>query len=145
MLKVHYLLFFILFVTFINYFLLLRMARGIILLYLFIVQGEGVRLYIWFFKFLLLLREKRGTNKCFFFSLLHLTCGRRGRGLIFFSKPFFHCLGFRVESAHLNANQLVQTIFGINLMMYNAIQFVTKCPPTINKKHQYLCTQGKLA
>jgi len=58
----------------------------------------------------------------FFFSLLHLTCGRRrGRGLISFSKPFFHYLGFRVEGAHLNANQLVHTIFGINLMVYNAI------------------------
>ncbi len=35
---------FLLIVTFINYFLLLRGARGIVLLYLFIVQGEGVRL-----------------------------------------------------------------------------------------------------
>jgi hypothetical protein len=29
-------------VTFINYFLLLRRARGIVLLVIFIVQGEGV-------------------------------------------------------------------------------------------------------
>ncbi len=43
-LKVHFLLLFLLFVIFINYFLLLRGARGIVLLYLFIVQGEGVRL-----------------------------------------------------------------------------------------------------
>jgi len=35
---------FLLFVTFINYFLLLREARGIVVLYLFIIQGEGVRL-----------------------------------------------------------------------------------------------------
>ncbi len=35
---------FLLLVTFISYFLLLRGARGIILLYLFIVRGEGVRL-----------------------------------------------------------------------------------------------------
>jgi hypothetical protein len=38
------LLLFLLLITFINYFLLLRGARGIIVLYLFIVQGERVRL-----------------------------------------------------------------------------------------------------
>jgi hypothetical protein len=64
------------------------MVRGIILLYLVIVQGEEVRLDF-FFKFLLLLREKGGTSKCFFF-LLHLTCGkRRGRGLVVFSQNLF--------------------------------------------------------
>jgi hypothetical protein len=35
---------FLVLVAFINYFLLLRRARGIVLLYLFILQGEGVRL-----------------------------------------------------------------------------------------------------
>jgi hypothetical protein len=40
----YFLLFLLLLVTFINYFLLLRGARGIVVLYLFIVQGEGVRL-----------------------------------------------------------------------------------------------------
>ncbi len=44
LLKVHCLLLFLLLVTFINYFLLLREARGIVVLYLFIVQGEGIRL-----------------------------------------------------------------------------------------------------
>jgi len=38
-------LLFLLLVTFINYFLLLRRARGIILLVIFIVQGEGVYVY----------------------------------------------------------------------------------------------------
>jgi len=45
MFKVHCLLLFVTFlllVTFINYFLLLRRARGIVLLVLFIVQEEGV-------------------------------------------------------------------------------------------------------
>jgi hypothetical protein len=49
--KVHCLLFFLTFlllVTFINYFLLLRGAKEIILLYLFIVRGEGVRLDFFF-------------------------------------------------------------------------------------------------
>ncbi len=45
---------FLLIVTFINYFLLLRGARGIVLLYLFIVQGEGVHLdFISFISFTL--------------------------------------------------------------------------------------------
>jgi hypothetical protein len=85
------LLLFLLFVTFINYFLLLRGARGIVLLHLFIVQGEGVRLdFIFLISFTL---ERDGGYKLmFFFFLLHLTCGRkRGRGLLFFLKLFFHC------------------------------------------------------
>jgi len=40
-----YMLFFLFLVTFINYFLLLRRARGIVLLVIFIVQGEGVYVY----------------------------------------------------------------------------------------------------
>jgi hypothetical protein len=43
-----------------------------------------------------------------FFFLLHLRCGgKKGKGLVFFSKLFFHCLGLKVEGAHLNGNQLV--------------------------------------
>ncbi len=45
---------FLLLVAFINYFLLLRGARGIVLLYLFIIQEEGVRLdFIFFISFTL--------------------------------------------------------------------------------------------
>jgi hypothetical protein len=40
----YFLLLFFTAYDFINYFLLLRGARGIVVLYLFIVQGEGVRL-----------------------------------------------------------------------------------------------------
>ncbi len=67
---------FLLIVTFINYFLLLRGARGIVLLYLFIVQGEGVCLdFIFLISFTL---EGEGGYKLMFFSfLLHLTCGRK--------------------------------------------------------------------
>ncbi len=46
----YFLLLCLLLVSFINYFLLLRRARGIVLLYLFIVQGEGVCLDFFFFK-----------------------------------------------------------------------------------------------
>ncbi len=82
-------LLFLMFVTFINYFLLLRMARGIILLYLFIVQGEGVRLDF-FFKIFLLLREKGGTSKCFVFFLLSFDMWKEeGKGVSFFFKTFF--------------------------------------------------------
>jgi len=67
-----------------------------------------VRLDFSFFNFFLLLRGKGGTSKCFF-SLLHLTCGgRKGRGLVFSQNFFFHCLGLRVEGAHLNGNRFVQ-------------------------------------
>jgi len=42
-----------------------------------------------------------------------------------------------IEGAHLlNVNRLVQTIIKIDLMVCNAIQLVTRCPPTIIKKHQ---------
>ncbi len=66
--KVHCLLLFLTFlllVTFINCFLLLRGAREIILLYLFIVRREGVRL-----DFFLLLRGRGGKSKCFFSSFI---------------------------------------------------------------------------
>jgi hypothetical protein len=70
LLKVHCLLLFLTFlllVTFINYFLLLRGARGIILLYLFIVRGEGVRLdFIYLFIFYPW-GGGGGTSNCFFF------------------------------------------------------------------------------
>jgi hypothetical protein len=80
LLKVHHLLLFVTFlllVTFINYFLLLRGARGIVLLYLFIVQGEGVCLDLFIFNFFTL-EGQGGYKLMFFFSLLHLTCGRKG-------------------------------------------------------------------
>jgi hypothetical protein len=52
---------FLLLVIFINYFLLLRGARGIVLLYLFIVQGEGVRVnFIFFISFTL--EREGGTS-----------------------------------------------------------------------------------
>jgi hypothetical protein len=54
---------FLLLVTFINYFLPLREARGIVVLYLFIVQGEGVHLDFF-------------LAKCFF----HCGEAREGRG-----------------------------------------------------------------
>jgi hypothetical protein len=55
----------LLLVTFKNYFLLLRGARGIVLLYLFIVQGEGVRLdFIFLISFTL---ERDGGYKLLFF------------------------------------------------------------------------------
>jgi hypothetical protein len=128
---------FLLFVIFINYFLLLRMARGIILLYLVIVQGEGVHLDLFIFNFFYSWGKKGVQVNVFFFPPSFDMWKEEGKGVsFFFSKPFFHCLGFRVEGAHLNANWLVHTIFGINLMVCNAIRFVTRCPPTINKKHQ---------
>ncbi len=38
------------------------------------------------------LEGERGYKLMFFFSLLHLTCGRkRGKGFFFFLKLFFHC------------------------------------------------------
>jgi hypothetical protein len=61
----------------------LKGARGIVLLYLFIVQGDGVRLdFIFLISFIL---ERDGGYKLmFFFFLLDLTCGRkRGRGFFF--------------------------------------------------------------
>jgi hypothetical protein len=45
----YFLLLFLLFVSFINYFLLLIEARGIVVLYLFIVQGEGGWKLMFFF------------------------------------------------------------------------------------------------
>jgi hypothetical protein len=53
-------------VTFINHFLLLREAKGIVVLYLFILQGEGVRLDFF-------------LTKCFF----HCGEPREGKGVIF--------------------------------------------------------------
>ncbi len=83
-------LLFLLLVNFINYFLLLRRAKGIVLLYLFIVQGEGVCLD-YFFKNSFTV-EGEGGYKFMFFFLLHLTCGRRrGSKLVSFSKKNFHC------------------------------------------------------
>ncbi len=56
---------FLLLVTFKNYFLLLRGATRIVLLYLFIVQGEGVRLdFIFLISFTL---EREGGYKLMFF------------------------------------------------------------------------------
>jgi hypothetical protein len=73
-----------------NYFLLLRGAKGIVLLYLFIVQGEGVCLDLFFLNSFTL--EGEGGYKLMVFFLLHLTYGRRrGKGLVFFSKLFFRC------------------------------------------------------
>jgi hypothetical protein len=84
LLKVHRLLLFLLLITFINYFLLLRGARGIVLLYLFIVQGEGVRLdFIFLISFTL---ERDGGYKLMFFlsSFIWHVEGR-GEGGYFFS------------------------------------------------------------
>ncbi len=63
---------FLLLVTFINYFLLLREARGIVELYLFIVQGEGVRLDFF-------------LAKCFF----HCGEATEGKGVIFFTNSLW--------------------------------------------------------
>jgi hypothetical protein len=63
---------FLLLVTFINYFLPLREARGIVVLYLFIVQGEGVRL-----DFVL--------AKCFF----HCGEAREGKVVILFTNSLW--------------------------------------------------------
>jgi hypothetical protein len=92
LLKVHCLLLFLFFVTFVNYFLLLKGARGIVLLYLFIVQGEGVRLDF-FFKFLLLLNGRGGGVQVnvFFSSFIWHVEGKGFKGLVFFLKLFFHC------------------------------------------------------
>jgi hypothetical protein len=65
------LLLFLLFVTFINYFLLLRRARGIVLLYLIIVKGEGVCLDLFFLNFFTIEGE-RGYKFMFFFSPIHM-------------------------------------------------------------------------
>jgi hypothetical protein len=49
-----------------------------------------------------------------------------------------------MEGGHLvNANRLVQTLIDIDLKVCNAIQLVKRCPPTTNKKHPQLCTEGK--
>jgi len=75
-----------------NYFLLLKRARGIVLLYLFIVHGEEVCLDLFIFNSFTL--EGEGVKVDVFFFLIHLTCGRRrGKGLIFFFKTFFSLLG----------------------------------------------------
>ncbi len=88
LLKVHCLLLlftFLLLATFINYFLLLRGAKGIILLYLFIFRGEGVRLDFFIFKFFLPLRGRGGTSNCFFFPSFDMW-REEGTGLSFFLK-----------------------------------------------------------
>jgi len=42
----------------------------------------------------------------------------------------------KIEGGHLmNVNWLIQTMIKIDLKVYNAIQLVRRCPPTINKKH----------
>ncbi len=62
---------FLLLITFINYFLLLRRARGIVLLYLFIIQGEEVCLDFYFFNFFTVEGEG-GYKFMFFFSPIHM-------------------------------------------------------------------------
>jgi len=83
---------FLLLVSFKNYLLLLRGAIGIVLLYLFIVQGEGVRLdFIFLISFIL---ERGGgvqVNVFFFSSFIWHVGGRGFRGFFFFLKLFFHC------------------------------------------------------
>jgi hypothetical protein len=65
-------------VTFMNYFLLLRGARGIVLLYLFIVQGEGMRLdFIFLISFTL---EREGGYKLMFFFFPSFIWHVEGRG-----------------------------------------------------------------
>jgi len=53
-------------VTFINYFFLLRRARGIVLLVIFIVQGEGVCLDFYFFNSFIVEGEGEGVHVLFF-------------------------------------------------------------------------------
>jgi hypothetical protein len=82
------LLLFLLFVTFINYFLLLRRARVYIV---FIVRG-GERVSLYLFILISFVVEREAWRLMFFF-LLHLTCARRrGRGVSFFRKVFFSLL-----------------------------------------------------
>ncbi len=85
-------LLFLLFVTFINYFFLLRGARGIVLLHLFIVQGEGVRLdFIFLISFTL---ERDGGYKLmfFFFPPSFDMWKEEGKGVTFFLKTIFSLL-----------------------------------------------------
>jgi len=93
----HFLLLFLLFVTFVNYFLLLKGTRGVVLFCFFIVQGESMRLD--FILFLIYCWKGRGVDINVFF-LFHLTCGRKRGGGLVFSLNFFSLLngqgrGFR--------------------------------------------------
>ena len=52
-----------------------------------------------------------------------------------------HHAHFRIEGGQLgNANWLVQTKTGINRLVCNVIQLVTRCPPTPQTKHQNIAT-----
>jgi len=83
---------FLLLVSFKNYLLLLRGAIGIVLLYLFIVQGEGVRLdFIFLISFIL---ERGGgvqVNVFFFPPSFDMWEEEGLGGSFFFLKLFFHC------------------------------------------------------
>jgi len=86
------LLFFLQLVTFINYFLVLRRARGIVLLVIFIVSGKGCALIL-FFKILILLRGRgRGFKFMFYFSPSFDMWKEKRKGPCFFLNFFFALL-----------------------------------------------------
>jgi hypothetical protein len=75
-----------------NYFLLLRGARGIALLYLFIVQGEGVCLDLFIYNSFTL-KGEGGYKLMFYFSPSFDMWKEEGKGVNFFFKTFFPLLG----------------------------------------------------